>query len=216
MTAIAIDDEPAALRILENFAGRVPFLELKESFTDAFHALDYLQRQPVDLLFLDIKMPDLSGIEFLKSLHRPPMVVFTTAYSEHAVEGFNLDAVDYLLKPFAFARFLKACQKAFAHIRTPEQSDYLMVKTGYEQVRVKLADILYLEAGGNYVVFVLAGNQKIASRLTMQEAQEILPFFKRIHRSYLINTEKIEKVDRYEVKIGEKLLPIGVSYRESR
>jgi two-component system LytT family response regulator len=111
MTALALDDEPQALTIIETFAAKVPFLDLRATFSDAFAALEYLRRERVDLLFLDVQMPDLSGLEFLKSLPHPPLVIFTTAYAEHAVQGFDLDAVDYLLKPFALSRFLKACQK---------------------------------------------------------------------------------------------------------
>src|SRR6476620_10164282 len=133
MKAIAIDDEPIALEIVKSHAAKVPFLELKAEFTDAFKALEFLQKESVDLIFLDIKMPDISGIEFFNSLARKPLVVFTTAYSEHAVTSFELDAVDYLLKPFALARVIKGCNKAFElyNFRNlAEPADHLYVKTG--------------------------------------------------------------------------------------
>src|ERR671912_168868 len=158
MTAIAIDDEPIALRIIESHASRVPYLDLKAVFTDAFKAMEYLHKENIDLIFLDIKMPDISGIEFYNSLNKKPLLIFTTAYSEHAVTSFELDAVDYLLKPFSLARFIKGCNKAyelFNFRNATETTDHLYVKTGYEQVKVMFEDILYLEASGNYVTFVL-------------------------------------------------------------
>lgn len=236
MIAIAIDDEPKALDIVRVFAEKVPFLELKATFQDAFEALDYLQKEAVDLIFLDIKMPDISGLEFLKVLSNPPLVIFTTAYAEHAVQSYDFDAVDYLLKPFALSRFLKACTKANEVLKfrggameeeskrqpvanagaTSATLESIFVKNSYEQVRVMLDDILYLEAGGNYVVFVTK-QQKIASRMTMSEAEKLLPKerFVRIHRSYIVAKDKIERFDRYEVCIQQQLIPIGANYSTS-
>ena len=220
MVAIAVDDEPKALDIVRLFAEKVPFLVLQEAFTDAFAAMNHLRQYPVDLLFLDIKMPDISGLEFLHSLPQPPLVIFTTAYSEYAVASYDWNAVDYLLKPFSLSRFLKACHKAeeLSKLRQPlpAPADYLFVKSGYEQIRVHFDELLYVEGAGNYVVFVLTGNRKIASRLTMQEAEEALPNdrFVRIHRSYLVAKDKIERLDRYEVSLDGKLLPIGANYRD--
>src|SRR5688500_7041470 len=173
MKAIAIDDEPIALEIIKAHAAKVPFLDLKASFTDAFKALDYLQREPVDLIFLDIKMPDISGIDFFNSLSKKPLVIFTTAYSEHAVTSFELDAVDYLLKPFSLARFIKGCNKAFElhnFRNSDEASDHIFIKTGFEQVKVYFNEILYLEASGNYVTFALK-DKNILSRSTFNEAK---------------------------------------------
>ena len=141
MKAIAIDDEPIALNIIKSHASKVPFIDLKAEFTDAFKALEYLQREHVDLIFLDIKMPDISGIDFYNSLSKKPLLIFTTAYSEHAVTSFEMDAVDYLLKPFPLARFVKACNKAFELYNfrnASEPQDHLYIKTGYEQVKVFL------------------------------------------------------------------------------
>src|SRR3984885_14155664 len=159
LNAIAIDDEPLALEVIRNLSAKMAFIRLNACFTNAFEAMSYLSKVKVDLLFLDIKMPDISGIEFLSSLPDPPMVIFTTAYSEHAVESFELDAIDYLLKPFSLARFTKACNKAneIHNLRGSniDKKDSLFLKTGYEQMRVNFADICYLEATGNYVIFVL-------------------------------------------------------------
>src|SRR6188508_2251537 len=158
MKAIAIDDEPIALEIVKSHAAKVPFLDLRAVFTDAFKALDYLQKESVDLIFLDIKMPDISGLDFFNSLSKKPLVIFTTAYSEHAVTSFEMDAVDYLLKPFSLSRFIKGCNKAYELYNfrnAAETSDHLYIKTGYEQLKVMYDEILYLEASGNYVTFVL-------------------------------------------------------------
>jgi len=149
------------------------------------------------------------------------LVIFTTAYSEHAVQSYDFNAIDYLLKPFALSRFLKACTKANEMLKLrektafSEQPETIFIKTGYEQVRLSLQDLLYVEAGGNYVVFVTI-HQKIASRLSMNEAEELLPNeqFIRVHRSYIVAKAKIQKFDRYEVTIGQQQIPIGVNFRE--
>ncbi|MDO9376980.1 MAG: LytTR family DNA-binding domain-containing protein [Bacteroidota bacterium] len=216
MKAIAIDDEPIALEIVKSHAAKVPFLDLKAVFTDAFKALDYLQKEPVDLIFLDIKMPDISGIDFFNSLRKKPLVIFTTAYSEHAVTSFELDAVDYLLKPFSLSRFLKGCNKAFELYNfrnTAEVSDHLYVKTGYEQVKVFYEDILYLEASGNYVTFVLK-DKNVLSRSTFIEAINVLPEnkFVRVHRSFVVAVSKINKVERQQVTINKTAIPVSEAY----
>src|SRR5690606_15402363 len=216
MTAIAVDDEPIALDVVRSHAAKVPFLDLRATFTNAFDAMDHLQRYPVDLLFLDIKMPDISGIEFFKSLSRKPLVIFTTAYSEHAVSGFELDAVDYLLKPFSLPRFLKACNKAqeWLELRGKEtKPTYLFVKTGYDQVKVDFDAIEYLEATGNYVNFVL-GDTHVLSRMTITECEALLPSdrFVRIHRSFIAAIGKVQKIERHQLTINGSILPIGASY----
>jgi two-component system LytT family response regulator len=205
MKAIAVDDEPMALEVVRSHASKVPFLELKAEFTDAFQALDYLQKENIDLIFLDIKMPDISGIEFFNSLSKKPLLIFTTAYSEHAITSFEMDAIDYLLKPFSLARFLKACNKAYELYNfrnTTTTTDHLYIKTGYEQIKVMYDEILYLEATGNYVTFVLS-DKKILARSTFAEAIHWLPQqrFVRTHRSYLVAVNKINKVERHQVTI---------------
>ncbi|TDG35489.1 response regulator transcription factor [Pedobacter changchengzhani] len=218
MIAIAIDDESIALDIVKSHTSKVRFVELKAQFNNAFEALDYLQKNKVDLIFLDIKMPDISGIDFLKSLTNPPMVIFTTAYTEHAVQSFELDAVDYLLKPFSLARFLKACNKALELFNLRNQSanqtcDYIFVKDGYQQIKVELKDILYVEASGNYAQIQLA-NKLISTRITINDFAELLPKtdFLRCHRAFIVAKNKILKFDRSQIWINEKAIPIGATY----
>lgn len=218
MTAIAIDDEPIALEVIKKHASKVPFVELKATFANAFEAVDYLQKNKIDLLFLDIKMPDISGIEFFKTLPNPPTVIFTTAYSEHAVEGFEVDAVDYLLKPFSLSRFLKACTKAneLLALKTGNSAyaDYIFLKDGYEQVKVLFADILYIESAGNYLNIVLKNNQKLLIRSTISDIEIQLPehLFTRIHRSYIVANNKVERYNKQAVFIGLTEIPIGNTY----
>jgi DNA-binding LytR/AlgR family response regulator len=220
LTAIVIDDEPMALEVIKGLTEKVTFVELEGYFTNSFEALKFLQINKVDLIFLDIKMPDISGIEFLKSITNSPMVIFTTAYSEHAVESFELDAIDYLLKPFSLARFLKACNKAYEHYELRKNKNnaasglsHLFIKSGYEQIRIELNDIWYAEGNGNYVVFVLE-NKKIASRLTMSEAEALLPAtnFIRVHRSYIVSKKHIQKADKKNILIQQTEIPIGAAY----
>ncbi|HUS03355.1 MAG TPA: LytTR family DNA-binding domain-containing protein [Chitinophagaceae bacterium] len=216
MRAIAIDDEPIALDIIKSHASKVPFLDLKATFTDAFNALEYLQKENIDLIFLDIKMPDISGIDFYNSLSKKPLVIFTTAYSEHAVTSFEMDAVDYLLKPFSLSRFIKGCNKAYELYNfrnAAETSDHIYIKTGYEQIKVMYDEILYLEASGNYVTFVLR-DKNILSRSTFLEVVNLLPpdKFVRIHRSYIVAINKIDKAERQQVTINNTQVPIGEAY----
>ncbi len=221
LKAIAIDDEPMALEVIKSFAEKILFLEVESYFIDSFKALHFMQQQPVDLLFLDIKMPDVSGIDFLRSLPNPPMVIFTTAYSQHAVESFELDAIDYLLKPFSLARFLKACNKAQEqlvlrqNINSPTNLPSIFIKSGYEKIRINLVDLLYVESTGNYMKFVFS-DQQILSRMTMQEVCDLLPatVFVRIHRSYIVAKNNIHKMDKKYIWIEEKALPIGKQYLE--
>lgn len=219
MKAIAIDDEPIALEIIKSMASKVPFLELKATFTDAFKALEYLQKESIDLLFLDIKMPDISGIDLFRSLSKKPLVIFTTAYSEHAVASFELDAVDYLLKPFSLARFLKGCNKAYELYNfrnATDISDHLYIKTGYEQVKVMFEEICYLEATGNYVTFVLK-EKNILSRSTFIEAINLLPpdKFVRVHRSYVVAKNKIDKIERTQVTVNKTTIPVSEAYSDN-
>lgn len=220
LRAIAIDDEPIALEVIRNLSSKIPFIELTAVFTNAFDAVDYLQKERIDLLFLDIKMPDISGIDFLKSISSPPMVIFTTAYSEHAVQSFELDAIDYLLKPFSQSRFLKACNKALEQFELKKgtaisnvSAAYIFIKSGYEQVRIELDDILYVQSTGNYMQFVLPG-RKIISRLTMTEVEEILPAseFLRIHRSYIAGKKHVHRVEKNGIWIKDEMLPVGAAY----
>ena len=222
LSAIAIDDEPRALEVIQMHAAKVPFMQLHATFTDAFAAIPYLQEHKTDLLFLDIKMPDISGIEFLDCLQKVPMVVFSTAYSEYAVQGFELNAVDYLLKPYSLVRFAQACNKALEvkqlrqgfsleNIALPDS--FIFIKTGYEQEKVWLSDLCYLEAEGNYVNYVLPDRQ-LLSRQSLADALLTLPDpqFVRIHRSFAVAVAKVQKISRYAVWVSEREIPVGASY----
>ena len=222
MIAIAIDDEPIALNIVQAHAAKVPFVELKATFTNAFEALVYLQENKTDLMFLDIKMPDISGLDFLNSINNPPLVIFTTAYSEHAVKSFELDAVDYLLKPFSLPRFLKACNKAhelYTLRNRPdaaEEANSIFIKDGYEQIKVELSGILFIEAAGNYTRIHLEGNQSLSTRIAISDMLMLLPAkkFIRTHRAYIVARSKVDKFDRTQIKIGDHNIPIGATYAQ--
>lgn len=218
LSAIAIDDEPKALEVVQMHAAKVPFLDLQASFTDAFEALPFLRQTKVDLIFLDIKMPDISGIEFAQILKNGPLVVFTTAYSEYAVQGFDLDAVDYLLKPFSLARFTKACNKALEmkNVRGSEAPEFIFLKTGYEEEKVYLKDILYIEAAGNYMTYVLK-ERKLMCRQNVPEALQSLPEqdFMRVHRSFIVGVRHVSKMARQQVWVNGVEIPVGASYEES-
>jgi DNA-binding LytR/AlgR family response regulator len=214
--AIAIDDEPMALEVIKAHAAKVPFLDLRKVFTDAILALDYIRSEQVDLIFLDIKMPDISGLELAALIPKDTMVIFTTAYSEHAVMSFELDAKDYLLKPFNLGRFLKACQKAqeWHELKKGNAAGTIFVKTGYEQIKVNFDELLFCEANGNYVNFQLP-KDKILSRMTLAEVEKILPSnFVKSHRSFLVNIQHVQKIERHQLTVGDKLVPISVSYQE--
>jgi len=226
MKCLAIDDEPMALDIIQDYIAKTPFLELSAAFRDSLKALDYLQKNPVDLIFLDINMPDLTGIQFLKSLTNQPMIIFTTAYSEYAVESYEYNAVDYIMKPIEFDRFLKAANKAldqFQMTRHPNvaktdsgvENEFIMVKSGNDIHKIKVNDILYIESAGNYVTFVLS-DKKIMSLSSMSKVLNLLPNHKfcRIHKSYIINFLHINKIERHRVTIGKNEVPIGTVYRE--
>ncbi len=221
LRAIAIDDEPFALEVIKNLMEEVPFVEQLAFFTRAVDAITFLQDNAIDIIFLDIKMPGLSGIELIRSLPNPPMVIFTTAYSEHAVQSFELDAVDYLLKPFSFSRLLKACNKAMELHRlkvnskqAPQESlPAIFIKSGYEQVKIALSELLYVESVGNYIRFHLTA-QTIVSRLTMAEAEDLLPAktFIRVHRSFMVAKTQITRIDKRSVWLTDREVPIGASY----
>lgn len=222
MIAIAVDDEPIALEIVKSHASKVPFITLEAIFTNAFEASAFLQKNQVDLIFLDIKMPDISGIDFLNSLHHPPLVIFTTAYAEHAVKGFELNALDYLLKPFSLSRFLKACNKAeelYSFRKKTvvnEQPVHLFIKDGYEQVKVAADEIIYIEAAGNYTLIHLQDKPSLSTRMPISEMHALLSpqKFIRTHRAFIVAKNAVTKFDRNQVWIGEKIIPIGPTYAQ--
>lgn len=229
MICIAIDDEPFALEVIRVHAAKVPFLQLQATFRNAIQALDYLQNNAVDLIFLDIQMPDLTGLHFLQTLTTKPMVIFTTAYSEYALESYDFNAIDYLLKPIEFPRFLTAVNKAqelFSLKNRPdilpltkntEKPDFILVKSGSLIHKVPLSEILLLQSDGNYIHFYLAGNRKILARMTIAEALDLLPSedFIRVHKSYIIAFLHIIWIDTHQLKIEQHLIPISKTYRET-
>lgn len=235
LTAIAIDDEPIALDIIRFHANKVPFLNLRQTFVNAIEALSYLKSEPVDLVFLDVNMPDLTGIDVARLLPPTTLVIFSTAYTEHAVKGFELNAVDYLVKPVDFGRFLQACNRANDRLRLTEEtkkkltepetvresisptdrSPVLFVKDGYDYVRIALDDLLYVESEGNYLTF-FERNKKVVTRMTVADAMSHLPGagFMRIHKSYIVSLAHIDKIERHQVTIGKTQIPMAGTYRD--
>lgn len=218
--AIAVDDEPPALKILEHFCEKTDFIRLQKTLTKPVEAVEYIRQNPLDLVFLDIQMPSISGIQLYRSLPSKPMVVFTTAYSEYAVEGFNLDAIDYLVKPYSFERFMQAVNKVndyFAYLNhTPAGKKCLFVSADASLVKIMTDEILYVEALDDYIKFHLADTRKpIVSRMTMKTVLEKLSSteFIRIHRSYIIPLARIKAVYKKTVDIHGVELPIGQSYQ---
>ena len=221
---LAIDDEPLALQQLVAYIRKIPFLELVAECQSALEAKDILNRESVDAVFCDINMPDLNGMDFVKSLSVPPLIVFTTAYSEYAVEGFKVDAVDYLLKPFGLDEFRRAANRlkdrlslpAAASKETPED-DTIFVKTDYRVVKLAVSDIRYIEGMSEYLKIYLEGQKPVITLLSMKKMEEYLPpHFMRIHRSYIINLKKIQEVNKNRVILdADTYLPIGDNYREA-
>lgn len=218
MSCYIIDDEPLAINVLEKYIAKSPALELLGSTTEPLEALAFLQEHKVDLLFLDINMPELSGIGLARVLKNPPLLIFTTAYPEYAVEGFELEALDYLVKPIDFERFAKAIQKAThrLQISPSEQPAHLVVKADRRLYNINLDDIQYLEAYGDYVKIHLS-DQIIVPKETLQKIEDRLPAdrFLRVHRSYLVALEKIQFLEGNLIAIGEAKIPVGQSYRNA-
>jgi len=217
---IAVDDEPLSLKIIEKYVADLPQLDLLATCNNAFEAMETLRRLRVDLMFLDINMPKLSGISLLKSLDKQPLVIFTTAYPEFAVEGFELEAVDYLLKPFSQERFIKAVNRAADRLATPgtpaaEGPDFLMAKVDKKLFKIDFQDIIYLEAYGDYVKIFLKDKMLLTKeRLSAVEQQLPPKLFFRIHRSYVIALSAIEFIEGNLVKIGKERLPISENLKE--
>ena len=220
--AIALDDEPPALEVIKNFCGLTDYIELVKTFTRAEEAMKYLSNFPVDLLFLDINMPSISGINFKKQIDPKTMVIFTTAYSEFAIEGFNLNAVDYLLKPFTPERFLQATEKTkayylFLHQNALAKPDHILIRVNYVLTKVTLADILFIEGLDDYLKIHLRGQRPLVTRMTMKAIIEKLPQsdFVRVHRSFIVPLAKIETIRNKFIIIEGEEIPIGVSYEKS-
>ncbi|MFL5765384.1 MAG: LytR/AlgR family response regulator transcription factor [Bacteroidia bacterium] len=219
--AIAIDDELPALQIIENFCKRSGMIELQKTFSKPNEALKHLRKFPTDLLFLDINMPAMSGIELYKSVEQNTMVIFTTAYSEFAVEGFNLNAVDYLLKPYTYERFLQAVTKAKELSGAPVNAEknleqFLFVRADYSLVKIAVKDITLVEGLDDYLKIHLGTGKNIVTRMTMKGILEKLPAsdFIRVHRSFIIPIHKVETVRKKIIYVSGKEIPIGSSYEE--
>ena len=225
--SLIIDDEPLAQRVIEKYALDIPFLEIVGKCNQAVEAIEFLHQKQIDLLFLDINMPKLSGIDFLKTMKHPPLVIITTAYAEFALEGYELDVVDYLMKPFAFDRFVKAVHKAQDMLTTkmapevqqgaPDQTkedQFIFVKSGKKTYKVNLNDLMYVEALGDYVK-IYTHERMIVSYQSLKNIETILPpnRFPRIHKSYVISLAKVELIEGNQVRIGEKYIPIGSNYK---
>ena len=219
---LIIDDEPIALDILRSFLAKLEDFEVAGAFQDPLEAFQFLKKQPVDLLFLDIQMPELSGLELLRALQRPPAVILTTAHREFALEGFELDVVDYLLKPIAFDRFLRAIDKFLDRrgAAPPETGeappDHLFVRADRKSVRIAFKDLLYIEGLKDYVRMITTSGQ-ILTKESIGQMEERLPAdqFIRIHRSYLVPAAKISAFTHTEVEVGDRQLPVGRAYRAS-
>lgn len=222
---IAIDDEPLALKQMVSYINKTPFLEIVGQCDNALQALPLLKETEVELMFLDINMPDISGMDFFKSLKDPPMVIFTTAYSEYAVDGFKVDAVDYLLKPIGYSDFLKAAQKASERINptgkgSEIKSDekYLFIKSEYKILRINLIDIKYIESMREYLRIHLENQKPIMTLMSLKKMTEYLPIsqFMRVHRSYIVNLNKVTTIERNRIVFDQKVyIPISEQYKEN-
>jgi two-component system LytT family response regulator len=219
---IIVEDEPLAVKVLTDYISQVPFLELHGSFKDAILATDYLRSNAVDLIFLDIHLPKLKGMAFLKTLTNPPAVIITTAYHQYAVEGFNLNVTDYLLKPFEFERFLVAVTKIKTvqtdkHRSTeePDAKDHLFLNVQKKKVKILFSEILYIESQREYIKIVTTKKEYI-SKMSTHEIESLLPvnLFKRIHRSFIVSVSKIESYTAEAVEINGVSIPIGRGYKD--
>ena len=227
---LVVDDEPLALHIIEDYIAKVPFLTLVKSTTDAIAALTLVQEGGADLVFLDIQMPELTGIQFLKIANRKAKFIITTAYPQYALEGYELDVIDYLLKPIAFERFYKAAQKASAVIQPATEltatepvkqtqhdflSDFIFVKTEHKIQKVYLNDILFIEGLKDYISIFTAA-ERVITLQNMKKMEEALPGinFIRVHKSYIVSINKIDSIERNRIFIQDKIIPVGDTYRD--
>ncbi len=229
INCLIVEDEPLARSLMVDYVKKVPSLNMVAACSSALDAMEILRKESVDLILLDIQMPEITGISFLKTLHKKPMVIFTTAYSEYALEGYELDVVDYLLKPVTFERFLKGIDKAAQRLKLSTHSsvsipqtnlenapDFVFVKDGTKLVKIRLKDILYVEGMKDYVT-IYTTDQKVTSLQRLKSMEEQLPDnqFVRIHHSYIVNMAAIDSIYKNEVHIGKASLPISESYRKS-
>ena len=222
ITCAIIDDEPLAAGLLESYARKTPYLQLIGSYNSAILAMKDLRENPVQLLFLDIQMPELSGVEFAKILPKDTKIIFTTAFQQYAVEGYKVNALDYLLKPISYEDFLKSTDKALEWFTMIQRQDayrrdrFMFVKTDYKLQRICLDDILYIEGLKDYVRFYLKNGERIMSLMSMKKLEEYLPRpeFLRTHRSYIVHMSETPLVDRFRIVFGETYIPISENYKD--
>lgn len=219
LRCVAIDDEPLALDLIKQYADRFAFLDLVQTFHDAIAGHEYLRQYPVDLLFVDINMPDITGLDLVRSLKVKPMVIFTTAYRKFAADSYELDAIDYIIKPLEFERFSRAVNKALEYHRyrngpDKKESDVLFVRSEYQMIKIHLADIEYVESAEDYIKIHVTNGRPVMTLMTLKGMLEKLPAenFKRIHRSYVVPLAKVKAVVNKKVKLTNIDLPIGESY----
>ncbi|MFC4476671.1 LytR/AlgR family response regulator transcription factor [Flavobacterium chungangensis] len=230
MKCVIIDDEPLAVDLLQDFVKKVDTLELVSTFNNAIDAVSFINQNNIDLVFLDIQMPHFSGIDFLNTIEKKPLVIFTTAYSDYAVEGFNLGAVDYLVKPIPFHRFLKAVVRAQQVLQpvantaiaennnAPEiEQDFMFVRAEYENVKLNFADILFIEGLKDYVKIYTTDNKFTLTLISLIKLENLLSSkgFARIHRSYIINIKHVKSIQKNKVLISDKRIPISESYKNT-
>lgn len=220
INCIAIDDEPLALKIIEAYCEKVHYIKLQQSFTQVSKAQKYLRKHPVDLLFLDIKMPNMNGINLYKSIEQKPLVIFTTAYSKYAVEGFEVSAVDYLTKPFNLTRFEKACEKAKHQLQYTNSGHLnnkaaLFIRSEYALIKISYEDILYIETFGDFLRIHQKDKKPILTLMSLRAMEDKLPddSFVRVHRSFIVSLTKIESIRRSIIKIRDTEIPIGSTYK---
>ena len=217
-----IDDEPLAAGLLESYVNKTQYLSLIGTYNNAIQAMKDLREDPVQLLFLDIQMPELSGIEFAKILPKDTKIIFTTAFPQYAIEGYKVSALDYLLKPISYEDFLKACDKALEWFSVTQKQDtyredrFMFVKSDYKLLRVCLDDILYIEGLKDYVRIHLKNGDKIMSLMSMKKLEDFLPHpeFLRTHRSYIVRMPEVQSIDRFRIVFGETFIPISDNYKE--
>jgi two-component system, LytTR family, response regulator len=227
LRCIAIDDEDLALELMEDYISKVPYLQLVTTSDDAIEAMTIIQEQQIDLVFLDIQMPGLNGLQLIETLSNNPMCIFVTAYAQYALEGYNLNVIDYLVKPVPFDRFLKACNKArdlyqlknkAAETMKEEGADYFFINADYSHIKVSYADILWVEGLKDYIKIHLRNNLKpIVARISMKNIEELLPSakFLRIQKSYIVSKAHITAVKKGSVFVGVEELSIGENYKDS-
>jgi DNA-binding LytR/AlgR family response regulator len=230
INCIAIDDEPLALDIIRDYCSKIPFLNLIRTFDNAMDSIEFIRSNKLDLLFLDIQMEELTGIQLLHALKHRPYVIFTTAYDSYALQGFELDIIDYLLKPISFERFVKSVDKVYEKMQTdlmlkvkpeavvapPSEDAYFFVKTETRMEKVRYADVLYIEGMGDYWRIITPG-KRIMTLLNYKKLEEMLPprQFIRVHKSFIVAIDKIDSIERNRIKIADRLIPVSETFRKT-